>query len=153
MTDIVDAVRRSAMMSGIRGKDTKPELVVRKALFAAGFRFRLHRQDLPGTPDIVLPKYHVVVLVHGCFWHQHEGCRYSKLPRTRSDFWKEKLERNVVRDKESVDALLERGWRVIQVWECATKDRQILGDLPRILSMWILGGAARGELCGNVTPL
>lgn len=105
------------MMSGIRGKNTKPEIIVRKALHAAGYRFRLHRKDLPGKPDIVLPKYKTVIFVHGCFWHKHD-CRYFKWPKTRPDFWREKIEGNVERDRLAYEKLEEMGWRVKVVWEC-----------------------------------
>lgn len=117
MVDVVDKKTRSRMMSGIRGKNTKPEIIVRKALHAAGYRFRLHRKDLPGKPDIVLPKYKTVIFVHGCFWHKHD-CRYFKWPKTRPDFWREKIEGNVERDRLAYEKLEEMGWRVKVVWEC-----------------------------------
>ena len=117
MADIVDRETRSRMMSGIRGKDTKPEILVRKALHAAGYRFRLHRKDLPGKPDIVLPRYRTVVFVHGCFWHGHK-CKHFKWPKTREDFWREKIMRNMERDREAVAALEKLGWTVKVVWEC-----------------------------------
>lgn len=109
-------------MSGIRGKDTKPEIIVRHALHRAGFRFRLHRKDLPGKPDIVLPKYHTVIFVHGCFWHGH-GCRYFKVPKTRTDFWLDKIMANAKRDRQQEDALRAAGWRVFTVWECDIRDK------------------------------
>ena len=109
-------------MSGIRARDTKPEVFVRKALFRAGFRFRLHRRDLPGSPDVVLPGRRVAVFVHGCFWHAHDGCRYAKTPATRREFWESKLAANVERDKRAREVLLSAGWRVLVVWECATRD-------------------------------
>jgi len=99
VTDVVDPETRSRMMSGIGGQNTKPEIVVRKALFAAGFRFRLHRKDLPGRPDVVLPGWRVAVFVHGCFWHAHRGCRYAKMPASRREFWEAKLATNVERDR------------------------------------------------------
>ncbi len=120
--DIVDAATRSRMMSGIRGKNTKPELTIRRLLHAAGFRFRLQRKDLPGKPDIVLPKYKVVILVHGCFWHMHDGCHYYRLPTTRTEFWKNKLGGNRLRDSRNIALLNEAGWRVLVVWECAVRD-------------------------------
>lgn len=122
MTDIVDRTTRSRMMSGIRGKNTKPELAVRQALHRAGFRFRLHRKDLPGKPDIVLPKYRAVIFVHGCFWHGH-GCRYFKVPKTRSGFWLDKIMGNAHRDRMSEDALRAKGWSVFTVWECDIRDK------------------------------
>lgn len=148
MTDIVAPQIRSRMMSGIRGKDTKPEMAVRRALFAAGFRFRLHRRDLPGVPDVVLAKWRVAVFVHGCFWHRHEGCPYAKLPATRREFWKTKLEGNAERDRRSAEALRVAGWRVLVVWECAVRDPQTLAGLPGILAGWIAGCATAGEIRG-----
>lgn len=145
MSDIVSRETRSRMMSGIRGKDTKPELLVRKALFDAGFRFRLHRRDLPGVPDVVLSGKKVAIFVHGCFWHLHEGCRNAKLPSSRPDFWREKLDRNVARDKENVEALLDLGWRVLIVWECATRHKTTCENLPDLLSQWIEDGGRFGE--------
>lgn len=149
MNDVVSPETRSRMMSGIRGKDTKPEHVVRKALYAAGFRFRLHRRDLPGIPDVVLPGRKVVVFVHGCFWHLHKGCRYAKIPKTRPDFWGAKLGRNVVRDGEHKMALLAAGWRVMVVWECATRDGKMREALPRLFLEWISGHEKSGEISPN----
>lgn len=105
-------------MSRVGSKNTKPELLVRSMLHGMGYRFRLHRKDLPGSPDIVLPKHGAVVFVHGCFWHQHPGCRKATLPRNNSEFWKTKLERNMRRDAENQRRLLESGWRVLVLWEC-----------------------------------
>lgn len=121
MTDIVDRKTRSRMMAGIGGKDTKPELVLRRALHARGFRYRLHAKNLPGKPDIVLPKYRAVIFVHGCFWHRHPGCRYATMPATRPEFWAEKFRGNVERGVRNQDALLKVGWRVAVVWECGLK--------------------------------
>ena len=149
MADVVDSKTRSRMMAGIRGKDTIPELVVRRALFAAGFRFRLHRRDLPGVPDIVLPGRRVALFVHGCFWHLHTGCRYSKIPATRRDFWREKLAGNVRRDRRAIDDLIALGWRVLIVWECATRDGALLKSLPSVLSEWIAAGDPFGEVSGG----
>lgn len=105
-------------MRAIRKKDTKPEMRVRRRLHALGFRFRLHRRDLPGTPDIVLPRHRAAIQVHGCFWHQHPGCRHATKPRTRQDYWLPKLERNVVRDRATAEALGALGWRLLIIWEC-----------------------------------
>ena len=111
MTDIVDPATRSRMMSGIRGKDTRPEMLVRKALHARGFRFRLHVKDLPGRPDIVLPKFRAVIFVHGCFWHRHHGCRLAYTPKSNTQFWLDKLESNMRRDKLALTALDALGWQ------------------------------------------
>lgn len=109
-------------MSGIKGKNTRPEIIVRQALHRAGFRFRLHRKDLPGKPDIVLPKYHAVIFVHGCFWHGHD-CRYFKVPKTRTDFWLNKIMENARRDRMQEEALKSAGWAVFTVWECEIRDK------------------------------
>lgn len=135
-------------MSGIGGKNTKPELLVRKALFAAGFRFRLHRKDLPGRPDVVLPGRRVVVFVHGCFWHAHQGCPYAKTPATRREFWEAKLAANVGRDRRTREALLSAGWRVLVVWECATRSSGVRERLSELLTRWIEGVELSGELSG-----
>ena len=108
-------------MSAIRGKNTKPERAVRGYLHARGFRYRLHRSDLPGKPDLVLPKYRLAIFVHGCFWHRHEGCFYATSPATRKNFWRDKLEGNAARDKRQQEALLQAGWRVLVIWECGLK--------------------------------
>lgn len=121
MVDIVDPFTRSRMMSGIRGKDTRPELLIRRALHREGFRFKLHDRSLPGAPDLVLPKYKAVVLVHGCFWHRHENCYYAATPSTRRDFWLKKLGDNVRRDELNRQLLLDAGWRVFTIWECGLR--------------------------------
>ena len=108
-------------MSRIKGKDTKPEMLVRKYLHANGLRYRLHSAGLPGKPDIVLPKYKTVVFVHGCFWHRHEGCRYFVVPKTRTEFWMNKIGRNVANDEKQQAALVAAGWRVLTIWECELK--------------------------------
>jgi len=118
VADIVDKETRSRMMSGIRGRDTKPELQVRRFLHAAGFRFRLSPRDVFGKPDIVLPKYRAVVLVHGCYWHRHEGCRFTTTPASNSEFWLAKFESNKRRDREVAERLRSDGWNVQVVWEC-----------------------------------
>lgn len=114
-------------MSKVRDRDSKAELKVRSLLHKLGYRYRLHRTDLPGTPDIVLPKYRAIVFVHGCFWHQHQGCSRSKLPKSNKDFWRGKLEKNVARDKKNRNTLREKGWNVLYVWECETKKSNISG--------------------------
>lgn len=121
MVDIVDAVTRSRMMAGIKGKHTKPEIIVRRYLHKMGCRFRLHRKDLPGQPDIVLPAHRLVIFVHGCFWHRHANCYYSTSPATRSDFWYEKFSKNIDRDERHKILLEISGWRVLTVWECGLK--------------------------------
>ena len=115
-------------MSRIGGKDTKPEKMVRSLLHQMGFRFRLHRRDLPGTPDIVMKRHKMVVFVHGCFWHCHEGCSDSGIPKTNTDFWTAKLKGNVERDKKNEKTLEKLGWRVLKIWECETKDLETLAD-------------------------
>lgn len=126
-------------MSGIRGKNTKPELVVRQFLHRSGFRYRLHVKKLAGSPDIVLPRWGAVVLVHGCFWHAHQDCRYFRIPATRSAFWEVKLLGNRARDRRDVAALEEGGWRVAIVWECAVR-----GSLDlELLAAWLRSGDTR----------
>lgn len=125
MADVVDAATRSRMMAGIRGKDTKPELIVRKFLHRQGFRYRLHPRHLPGVPDLLLPKYHTVIFVHGCFWHQHAGCKYATKPKNNGDFWHKKLGENVVRDAKVIAALKADGWRAIVIWECEINDDRL----------------------------
>lgn len=137
MTDIVDQRTRSRMMSGIRGKDTKPELVLRRALHARGFRFRLHSKRVHGRPDLVLPRYRAVVFVHGCFWHRHEACRYTTTPSTRKDFWRAKFKANVARDEAVLGKLLEEGWRVATVWECALRKTHQVNAATDLLSAWL----------------
>ena len=146
MVDVVSPADRSRMMAGIKGKNSQPELLVRRLLFASGYRFRLHRRDLPGTPDIVMPGRKVTIFVHGCFWHLHQGCRYAKLPATRPDFWKAKLEANVERDSRAVGKLQALGWRVLCVWECSTRDAETAAGLQVAMSSWIENGSPIGEI-------
>lgn len=129
MVDFVTPNKRSKIMRGVKQKDTRPEIAVRKALHAAGFRFRLHARNLPGKPDIVLPKYKTVIFVHGCFWHQHSGCKDGRIPASRIEYWKPKLRRNRERDKEKTLELEAAGWKVATVWECEVKDSSALGCL------------------------
>lgn len=142
MADIVDRATRSRMMAGIRGKDTKPELEIRRALHRKGFRFRLHAKDLPGRPDILLPRYNVAILVHGCFWHGHD-CPYFKRPSTRQSFWLSKIAGTKRRDERKLTELLELGWRVLIVWECALRDRRPVekAELNNQVAEWIRGDA------------
>ena len=121
MSDIFPRAKRSVIMSKISGKETKPEVMVRKYLFAKGFRYRKNVKDLPGKPDIVLSKYKTVIFVNGCFWHGHENCKYFRLPKTRTEWWKEKINRNKQRDTEQKATLENLGWKVMTVWECEIK--------------------------------
>lgn len=123
MADVMTPEQRSRCMAAVKGKDTKPEMIVRKYLFSQGLRFRVQVRKLPGNPDIVLPKYKTVIFVNGCFWHGHEGCKYFRLPKSNVEFWKEKIERNIERDRESMRALLDLGWKVIRVWECELRNK------------------------------
>ncbi|MDB5825473.1 MAG: vsr [Herminiimonas sp.] len=121
MTDIVEKSVRSRMMSSIRGKNTLPELTVRRYLHAQGFRFRIHARSLPGCPDLVLKKYRLALLVHGCFWHRHEGCRYATTPDDVTGKWSRKFSDTVDRDRRNIAALIEQGWRIGVIWECGLK--------------------------------
>ena len=123
MADRLTKEQRSKNMSLIRGKDTKLEMTVRKFLHSHGFRYTLHRKDLPGKPDIVLPKWKTAILVNGCYWHRHEDCRLATMPKTNTDFWKEKFKKNIQRDKQNYDSLRALGWNVIVIWECKVKDK------------------------------
>lgn len=146
MTDIVDQQTRSRMMSGIRGKNTKPELALRRALHARGFRFRLHSGKVHGRPDLVLPKHRAVVFVHGCFWHRHEGCRYTTTPSTRQEFWQAKFTANVARDAAVLGKLLEDGWRVATIWECALRKADKVNATADLLSAWLVSDETRLEI-------
>ena len=153
MADVVDAATRSRMMSGIRGKNTKPELMIRKALHARGFRYRLHC-DLPGKPDICLPKHRAVVFVHGCFWHGHD-CHLFKWPKTRPEFWRTKIGRNREVDRVAEAELLAGGWRVAAVWECALKGRERL-DFEAVidrLSTWLSDGERELDVHGSASSI
>lgn len=121
MSDVHSPATRSYNMSQIKGKNTKPEMLVRQYLHAHGLRYRLHTKNMPGKPDLVLPKYKTVVFVHGCFWHQHKGCRYFVVPKTRTEFWLNKIGRNVANDERQQAELIAAGWRVLTVWECELK--------------------------------
>jgi DNA mismatch endonuclease, patch repair protein len=138
--DIVSSKVRSRMMSGIRGKSTKPELTVRRAAHAMGLRFRLHRRDLPGSPDLVFPRLRKIVFVHGCFWHRHAGCRFAYTPRSNATFWLEKLKANVRRDSAAQAALCETGWDVLVIWECEVDDGK---TLSRKLKSFLVGSTSR----------
>lgn len=129
--DTVDARTRSEIMARIRSKNTLPEVVVRKVAHSLGLRFRLHRKDLPGSPDLVFPRWGLAVFVHGCFWHRHEGCKFATTPKTRAGFWQRKFDANVARDRRAVEALTQRGWQVEIIWECETHDMERLATRLR----------------------
>lgn len=137
MPDIVDKETRSRMMRNIRAKDSRPELIVRRYLHGQGFRFRLHNKNLPGNPDIVLPKHGAVVLVHGCYWHRHKGCRLAYDPKSNQAFWQQKFSSNVERDAEVKRLLHESGWRVMTVWECALRDKELCEAVLKSIAEWI----------------
>ena len=139
-------------MSGIRGKNTKPELIIRKALHRRGFRFRLYDETLPGKPDIVLPKYHAVIQIQGCFWHGH-NCHLFKWPSSRPDFWREKISGNKQRDSRNLQALKDLEWRVLLIWECALKGKQRLPfeQLIELVENWLLVGNQFIEITGSST--
>lgn len=121
MTDVVEKAVRSRMMSAIRGKHTQPELAVRRYLHAMGYRFRLHRRDLPGQPDLVMARFRLAIFVHGCFWHRHPGCFYATSPASRTEFWRAKLDGNAERDRRQLNDLAGLGWRTLVVWECGLR--------------------------------
>ena len=144
MVDVMSAKERSLLMSRIRGKDTAPEIKVRKLLWRAGLRYRLHAKALPGKPDLVFAKRRAVVFVNGCFWHRHNNCPLFRLPKTRTSFWDEKLRRNQERDTTTIVALAAGGWRVAIVWECAVRlDAEVVGQR---LATWIRHGLGSTEL-------
>lgn len=149
MADIVTPEVRSRMMAGIRGKDTKPELALRRGLHAGGFRFRLHVRDLPGRPDMVFPKWRAVLFAHGCFWHGHD-CHLFRMPSSRREFWESKIARNRLVDAASSTALQESGWRLGVVWECALKGRTRLpiGEVIARCADWLRSDARELEIRG-----
>ena len=128
MTDNLRPEQRRRTMARVKSTDTKPEIVVRRLAHSLGFRFRLHRRDLPGKPDLTFPKLKKVIFVHGCFWHGHDGCPASDRPASNTDYWNRKLDRNKQRDAANLEALAKAGWRVQVVWECQTRDREALQD-------------------------
>jgi DNA mismatch endonuclease (patch repair protein) len=132
--NVLSVEARRQMMAGFTSKNTKPEMLVRRVLHRLGYRFRLHRRDLPGKPDIVLPRHGLAILVHGCFWHQHTGCRDARMPRTRQDYWTAKFKRNVERDEQTVMALTALGWRVVVIWECEARNPQLESELRAIMN-------------------
>ncbi len=149
MTDVVDRETRSRMMSGIKGKNTKPEQIIRKGLHSKSYRFRLHDSRLPGNPDLVFAKFKAVVFVNGCFWHGHD-CHLFRWPATRPEFWREKIERNRERDKEAISDLENLGWKVLVVWECALKGKS-RKDPEMVLeeiSCWLEQGSKSSNIKG-----
>ena len=146
MTDIVDKKTRSRMMSGIRGKDTKPETIVRRWLHRRGFRFRLHNNSIPGHPDLWLKKYNAAIFVHGCFWHRHEGCRYAYNPKSRVDFWQQKFTNNQIRDESVAEQLAYRGVRRLVIWECVLTKIKDPDPYLRQVEEWLLSDAMVGEV-------
>lgn len=149
VTDIVDKQTRSRMMAGIKGKDTKPELALRRALHMRGFRFRLHSKKVQGRPDLVLAKHRVVVFVHGCFWHRHKDCRYTTTPATRPEFWNAKFKANVARDSAVRASLMDGGWRVVTVWECALRRPQMVEEVVALFESWLNNGSRSLEIGRN----
>lgn len=141
MVDIVDKASRSRMMSGIRGKNTRPEMYLRKGLYDLGYRYRLHAKKIIGKPDIVLPKYKALIEIYGCFWHGH-GCRYFKLPSTNTSFWENKITANQNRDKRNLGRQMKAGWRCLVVWECAIRMTQSTSsafDVVSLAAQWLQG--------------
>ena len=137
---------RSLNMSRIQAKDTKPELTIRRLLFADGFRYRIHVKTLPGTPDLVLPKYRAVIFVHGCFWHGHDGCKYAKLPTTHVEFWRDKISKNKERDQRVRQELVSGGWRVLTIWTCSINNQAKVKETYTQVKGWILNKAEQSVL-------
>ena len=150
MADIVDRLTRSRMMASVRSKDTSPEMSIRRALHAKGFRYRTNVTGLPGKPDIVLPKYRAAIFVHGCFWHAHD-CLMFRLPSTRRDFWAKKLQRNRERDEDVRKILAEAGWRLLTVWECAIRgpEKLVFESVVDEIAKWLEEGSASIEIRGE----
>ena len=147
MTDVLSPTQRSYCMSRIRGKNTKPERLIRQRLFALGFRYRLHQRNLPGCPDLVLSKYRAVIFVHGCLWHGHE-CDLFHWPRTNALFWRKKITHNRHNDERNLADLRSAGWRILVVWECALRGRHRMNEqrLIRKVAGWLLSRKGRGEI-------
>jgi DNA mismatch endonuclease (patch repair protein) len=137
MTDVHDKKTRSYNMSRIKAKDTKPEMLVRKFLHAQGFRYKLHDKKLSGKPDIVLPKYKTVIFVHGCFWHGHKNCKYFVVPKTRANWWLNKINTNKANDEKAVKALRKEGWNTMIIWTCQLKPKKVEKTLNKILSTFL----------------
>jgi DNA mismatch endonuclease (patch repair protein) len=150
MVDVVDKTTRSRMMAGIRGKDTKPELALRRALHRLGLRYRLHATGLPGRPDILLPRHRAVIEVHGCFWHRHENCSFCTTPASNKRFWRTKFDETIKRDKRNLAALQKLGWRVVVVWECSVKEQGAEVVAGRIAG-WLQSARSFTEISGRKT--
>jgi DNA mismatch endonuclease (patch repair protein) len=150
MVDVVGSLKRSEMMAGIKGKNTRSELFIRKGLHKLGFRYQLHRKDLPGKPDLVFPKHHAVIFVNGCFWHAH-GCHIFKWPSTRTEFWKEKIGTNKIRDERNIQACISMGWKVLVIWECALKGktRRQPNEVIHTAANWLLYDSLNAEIEGG----
>lgn len=150
MADVVTPEVRSKMMSGIKGTDTKPELMLRSGLHALGFRYKIHDKKLPGKPDLVFPKYGAVIFANGCFWHAHD-CHLFKWPKSRTEFWREKITENAARDERNVLKLRNEGWRVLRVWECALKGKTKIGidSIIQSCSIWLKGCETEMDIRGN----
>jgi len=133
MADVHDKATRSYNMSRIRAKNTKPEMLVRRFLHAHGFRYTLHNKNLPGKPDIVLPKYKTIIFIHGCFWHGHKGCKYFVVPKARTDWWLNKINSNIANDVKVVNSLKKAGWKIINLWECTLRPSKVQGTLSSLL--------------------
>lgn len=134
MTDVHNSATRSYNMSRIRSKNTRPELLVRQRLFSAGFRFRIHKKDLPGSPDIVLRKYRTIIFIHGCFWHGHEGCKYFVVPKTRTEWWLTKIYRNKLLDALNTEKLTAQNWKVINIFECELKKDKLEMTIQNLIA-------------------
>lgn len=154
MADIVSKETRSRMMSGIRNKNTKPELLIRRNLHARGFRYLLHNTKIPGTPDLAFPKYNALIFVHGCFWHGH-NCHLFRYPASRPEFWKSKIDRNIERDHEVALQLHRQGWRILVVWECALKGKEKLpiNDMINEIVAWLVTSSKNTEIRGSTNGL
>ncbi len=144
MADVVSKEKRSKMMAGIKGKDTKPEVLLRKELYKRGFRYRKNVKGIEGKPDLVLRKYKALVFIHGCFWHGHENCRLFRMPKSKVEFWTEKIGGNIERDKRKMQKLLDEGWRILVVWECSVKGKKERVQLTADLAEEWLGSDKAG---------
>lgn len=144
MTKRKAPMNRSEMMSRIGPKNTKPEMIIRKGLHSLGFRYRLHQKSLPGCPDLVLKKHHTAIFIQGCFWHAHDGCRFFRLPKTNTEFWAKKLESNRLRDMNVTNSLLQSGWRVLKIWECAIRVMPI-NKILELIASWLIGNYKYGS--------